>query len=47
MPARVIRVAAAQYNFDEITNFAAFEDKLSQWVQQAVAHGAQLLVFPE
>jgi predicted amidohydrolase len=47
MPARVIRVAAAQYNFDEITNFAAFEDKLAQWVQQAVAHGAQLLVFPE
>ena len=47
MSARVIRVAAAQYNFDEITNFAAFEDKLSQWVQQAVAHGAQLLVFPE
>ncbi len=47
MAARVIRVAAAQYPIDEITDFSAFEDKLSQWVQQAVAHGAQLLVFPE
>jgi predicted amidohydrolase len=47
MAPRVIRVAAAQYPIDEITAFSAFEDKLSQWVQQAVAHGAQLLVFPE
>ncbi len=47
MAARVIRAAAAQYPLDEITAFPAFEEKLSQWVQQAVAHGAQLLVFPE
>ena len=47
MSARVIRAAAAQYPIDEITSFAAFEEKLSQWVQQAVAHGAQLLAFPE
>ena len=47
MAARVIRAASAQYPIEEITSFAAFEDKLSQWVQQAVAHGAQLLVFPE
>ncbi len=47
MTARVIRVAAAQYPIEEITSFAAFEAKLLRWVQQAVAHGAQLLVFPE
>jgi len=47
MPARFIRVAAAQYPIDEITSFTAFEEKLSRWVKQAVAHGAQLLVFPE
>ncbi len=47
MAARVLRVAAAQYPIEEITSFAAFEDKLQQWVQEAVAHGAQLLVFPE
>ncbi len=45
--ARVIRTASAQYPIEEITSVAAFENKLSQWVQQAVAHGAQLLVFPE
>ncbi|MFZ1109414.1 MAG: carbon-nitrogen hydrolase family protein [Rhodomicrobium sp.] len=44
---RTIRIAAAQYPIDEITSFAAFEEKLLQWVQQAVAHGAQLLAFPE
>ncbi len=47
MMARAIRVAAAQYPIDEIASIAAFEDKLSQWVQQAAAHGAQLLAFPE
>jgi predicted amidohydrolase len=45
--ARVIRTAAAQYPIDELPSFAAFEAKLSRWVHQAVAHGAQLLVFPE
>ena len=45
--ARILRAAAAQYPIEEITSLAAFEEKLSQWVQQAVAHGAQLLVFPE
>ncbi len=44
---RSIRAAAAQYPIDEITSIGAFEEKLSQWVQQAVAHGSQLLVFPE
>jgi predicted amidohydrolase len=47
MMARKVRVASAQYPIDEITSFSAFENKLSQWVQQAVAHGANLLVFPE
>ena len=47
MTARIIRVAAAQYPIEEITSFAAFEDKLLRWVQQAVTHGAQLLVFSE
>jgi predicted amidohydrolase len=44
---RKICVAAAQYPIEELASFAAFEAKLSRWVQQAVAHGAQLLVFPE
>jgi predicted amidohydrolase len=44
---RTIRAAAAQYPIDEITSFDAFEEKLAQWVQQAAAHGAELLAFPE
>lgn len=47
MKTRVIRVAAAQYPIEELTSFSAFENKLSRWVQQAIAHGAQLLIFPE
>lgn len=47
MTQRRVRVAAAQYPIAEITSFSDFENKLAQWVRQAVAHGAQLLVFPE
>ena len=47
MTARTIRVAAAQYPIEEITSFDAFEDKVLQWVREAVADGARLLVFPE
>ncbi len=47
MTARTLRVAAAQYPIGEITSFAAFEDKVLKWVREAVANGAQLLVFPE
>ncbi len=45
--ARIVRVAAAQYPVEEIASAAAFEAKLSRWVEQAAAKGAQLLVFPE
>ncbi len=45
--ARIVRVAAAQYPLDEIASAAEFEAKLSRWVEQAAANGAQLLVFPE
>lgn len=44
---RAVRVAAAQYPIGELATFAAFEAKLSQWVSEAAARGAKLLVFPE
>ena len=47
MTRRVLRAAAAQYPIEELTSFAAFEDKLSRWVGEAVSRGAELLVFPE
>lgn len=41
------RVAAAQYPLDRLENWDAYERKLGFWVEQAVAGGAALLVFPE
>ena len=40
-----IRIAAAQYPIDRVTDFAAYAAKLRKWV--AAAAGAQLLLFPE
>ena len=40
-------VAAAQYPIDRLANWSAYEAKLKSWVDQAVAGGAALLVFPE
>jgi predicted amidohydrolase len=45
--ARRLKIAAAQYPVEELTSFAAFEAKLSRWVSQTAAEGAQLLLFPE
>ncbi len=41
------KVAAAQYPLDWFDDFSAYEDKMSQWVEQAAGEGAKLLVFPE
>lgn len=46
-PARLLKVAAAQYPLDELTSFAAWEEKLHAWVRDGAATGADLLVFPE
>ena len=40
-------VAAAQYPIDRLADWSAYEAKLGAWVEQAVAAGAALLVFPE
>ncbi|MFD2781005.1 hypothetical protein ACFS32_07615 [Novosphingobium pokkalii] len=40
-------VAAAQYPIDRLADWAAYKAKLTSWVEQAVAGGAALLVFPE
>ncbi|WP_043526591.1 carbon-nitrogen hydrolase family protein [Litchfieldella xinjiangensis] len=44
---RVITVATAQYPIDAFASFDDFKAKASRWVHDAVARGAQLLVFPE
>ncbi|MBZ9713895.1 carbon-nitrogen hydrolase family protein [Deinococcus multiflagellatus] len=43
----VVRVAAAAYPVDFLEGWTAYEAKLSRWVGEAAAQGAQLLVFPE
>ncbi len=44
---RKIKIAAAQYPLDELQSIAAYEAKITQWVDEAVSAGARLLVFPE
>jgi predicted amidohydrolase len=44
---RKITVAAAQYNLDPLQNLAAYRVKISHWVEDAAAQGAEILVFPE
>ncbi len=42
-----VKVAAAQYDIGFFSDWAQFTDKLTQWVTEAVAEDAKLLVFPE
>lgn len=44
---RTLTIAAAQYPLDELQSEAQYEDKISRWVEEAVAAQAKLLVFPE
>ena len=45
-PAR-IKVAAAQYPIERLTDMAALQAKLARWVADAARGGADLVVFPE
>jgi len=42
-----IRIAAAQYSIGQPENLASWQAKVEQWVRDAAAQGAQLVVFPE
>lgn len=42
-----MKIATASYPLDILPNWAAYEDKLTAWVTEAAAAGAELLVFPE
>lgn len=41
------RLALAQYPIEKLSSFPQWQEKINQWVEQAVAGGARLLVFPE
>lgn len=42
-----MKIAAAAYPLDFFTDFAGYAAKLTGWVEEAAAQGADLLVFPE
>ena len=42
-----MKIATAAYPLDVLPDWAAYEDKLTAWVDEAASHGAELLVFPE
>ncbi|UBV42255.1 carbon-nitrogen hydrolase family protein [Deinococcus taeanensis] len=42
-----VRVAAGAYPVDFLASWADFETKLTRWVADAAARGAELLAFPE
>lgn len=44
---RTVTIAAAQYPLDELADLAAYRNKVTRWVEDAVGQGAEILVFPE
>jgi predicted amidohydrolase len=42
-----LRIAAAQYPLDALPSLDAYQQKVTGWVERAVAQGADVLVFPE
>jgi predicted amidohydrolase len=44
---RTLSIAAAQYPLSDLADLGGFEAKITRWVEEAVGHGAELLVFPE
>ncbi len=42
-----MKVATAAYPLDQLSSWAQYEDKISNWVAKAAATGADLAVFPE
>lgn len=46
-PRATLKVATAQYPIDAVETLLDWQDKVSDWVAQGAATGAELLVFPE
>ena len=42
-----IKIAAAQYPIDAVSDFAVWQQKVGSWVSEAAENGARLLLFPE
>lgn len=42
-----MKIATAAYPMEVLTSWAQYEDKISDWVTEAVGEGAEVLLFPE
>ena len=42
-----VKIATAQYDISFLENWATYEQKVTRWVQDAVAQDAKILLFPE
>ena len=42
-----LRIASAQYDIGFLRDWESFRAKIRQWVEEAAAEKAELLVFPE
>ena len=42
-----VKIATAQYDISFLESWAAYEQKVTQWVQDAVDQDAKILLFPE
>ncbi len=47
MSTAAFRLAAAQYDIGRFRDFDEYRQKMTRWVDSAVAEGARLLLFPE
>ena len=43
----ILKIAAAQYPIERLASWDTYTEKLTRWVVEAAARGADLLVFPE
>ncbi|MCF7970986.1 MAG: carbon-nitrogen hydrolase family protein [Methylococcaceae bacterium] len=42
-----LRIASAQYDISEFSNWQQYVEKIKRWINDAVTNNAQLLLFPE
>ena len=42
-----VRLATAQYDISQLQNWQQYVEKINHWVNDAVSHGSEILLFPE
>ena len=42
-----VKIATAQYDISFLADWASYEQKITRWVEEAVAQHAKILLLPE